>query len=493
MAPQIDDNSCEGGDGGSPSQGSPSPDRDRPAVGTETGEMQGQGAPVDQEPQAPLTPEEAEAVENRERANKPDGSTGGERMSPPSGTPSLADRLADPRYLATRLEESAAAARHTGLHGVDYVCTKDGDYVSRDEADRGPSPLSRLHDWESGIDPSTGEKFALRRDTVPPPDNLRQNPGPEGLGDTVDAADMEAITQAGIGGIAAMAGHEFGGNDPGRHPDAARSGQAIDGLAISAAGMAAARTAISDLNASSERAPRDELEPERRAEASPEPRAGTVRDRPERAADVSADPKNESAERIRVTPLIEADPRAPIDTRQTAETRLLYIGSQALENGAHRYRAIGEAGKTTQPRAGFESRYEAPQGFNVAHLWSRDLGGESAAGMTLAPDWFNRSAQRYMEIRISEANQAAKAAGNRVFVEATVTTKPVQADGREFLDTVRYRAFEVDDRNRPVVEHFDVELSPRADGRIDIGSKGLLIEDYEPPRTTLSPKSSRDR
>jgi hypothetical protein len=274
MAPYMDDDSYEAGDSGSPSQGSPSTDRDRPDVGTETGAIQGQGAAVDQEPEAPLTPEEAEAFENREQADKPDGSTGGDRMPPPSDTPSLADRLADPRYLADRLMPDAA--RHSGPHGVDYVCTKDGEYIPRSEADRGPSPVSRPYSWEApGIDPTTGEKFAPPPDFAPQPANLRQNPGIEGLPGTFDVkADMPEITQAGPGRIAAMAGHEIGRKDPERLPDAARSGRAIDELAMAAAGMVAARTAISDLNASSERAPRDELEPER-AKASPERPAPT--------------------------------------------------------------------------------------------------------------------------------------------------------------------------------------------------------------------------
>ena len=306
MAPEINDNSYEGGDGGSPTQGSPSPDRDRPGVATETGEIQRQDDAVDQEPEAPLTPEEAEAFEKREHANNPDGpardeeapltpeeagafekrehadmpdgSMSGERISPPSDTPSLADRLADPRYLANRLMPDAA--RHSGPHGVDYVCTKDGEYVPRAEADRGPSPVSRPYSWEApGIDPSTGEKFAPRPDFVPPPDNLRQDPGIEGLPGTFDVeADRDAINGAGIGGMAAMLGHEVGGNDPEHLPDAARSGRPIDGLAMAAAGMVAARTAISDLKGGSERAPRDELEPERRAKASPEPPAPTQRD-----------------------------------------------------------------------------------------------------------------------------------------------------------------------------------------------------------------------
>jgi hypothetical protein len=90
VTPEVGDTSYEGGDGGSPGQASPTPDRDRPAVGTETGEIQRQSDAVDQErlapvtgaesdnprlpspPEAPLTPEEAEAFENREAA---EGST----------------------------------------------------------------------------------------------------------------------------------------------------------------------------------------------------------------------------------------------------------------------------------------------------------------------------------------------------------------------------------------------------------------------------------
>ncbi len=299
MSAYIDENSYEGGDGGSSGQGSPSPDRDRPEVATETGETQGQGASFDQEPEAPLTPEEAEAFEDRERANDPDGpardeeapltpeeaeafenrehagnpegSMSGERMSPPSDTPSW---LADRSYLNRLMPD---AAQQSGPHGVDYRCTKDGDYVPSDEVGRGPSPVSRPYSWEApGIDPSTGEKFAQRPDFVPPPDNLRQDPGIEGLPGTFDVkGDREAIADAGIGGIAGMLGHEVGGNSGDGLPDAARSGRAIDGLAMSAAGMVEARTGISDLNATSERAPRDELEPERRAEASPEPPAPT--------------------------------------------------------------------------------------------------------------------------------------------------------------------------------------------------------------------------
>jgi hypothetical protein len=59
-----------------------------------------------------------------------------------------------------------------------------------------------------------------------------------------------------------MLGHTVGGNDPERLPDAARSGQAIDGLAMSAAGIVAARTAISDL-AGSEHAAREESDRDR--------------------------------------------------------------------------------------------------------------------------------------------------------------------------------------------------------------------------------------
>src|SRR6266511_4498531 len=214
MSAYIDENSYEGGDGGSSGQGSPSPDRDRPEVATETGETQGQGASFDQEPEAPLTPEEAEAFEDRERANDPDGpardeeapltpeeaeafenrehagnpegSMSGERMSPPSDTPSW---LADRSYLNRLMPD---AAQQSGPHGVDYRCTKDGDYVPSDEVGRGPSPVSRPYSWEApGIDPSTGEKFAQRPDFVPPPDNLRQDPGIEGLPGTFDVKAIE--------------------------------------------------------------------------------------------------------------------------------------------------------------------------------------------------------------------------------------------------------------------------------------------------------------
>lgn len=54
--------------------------------------------------------------------------------------------------------------------------------------------------------------------------------------------------------------------------------------------------------------------------------------------------------------------------------------------------------------------------------------------------------------------------------------------GEEFLDSVRYRAAEVDGQGRIVATHFDVEFGVRANGSAEVRSPMLQDQGIRPGR-----------
>jgi hypothetical protein len=172
-----------------------------------------------------------------------------------------------------------------------------------------------------------------------------------------------------------------------------------------------------------------------------------------------------------------------VNTRTSPGAPILNIEGRAAADGTHQYRVIGEVLPVTPGSSRFTGVIPAIPGVDRAHLWGRNFGSEAAAGIMYAPKDFNRSVQRYMENRIGDAQEAAAKAGNRLILEATATSKPV-ADhgGKEYLDSVRYRAAEVDGQGRIVATHFDVEFGVRANGSAEVRSPMLQDQVIRPGR-----------
>jgi hypothetical protein len=183
----------------------------------------------------------------------------------------------------------------------------------------------------------------------------------------------------------------------------------------------------------------------------------------------------------------------PADHLVSPDGRITGIRNRVAADTSRQYEVVGEIGEPLGKanRQNYERKVLEPvAGMDNAHLWGPNFGSETGHGIMYAPPEFNRSVQRYVENRIGDAYQAAKRHGNRLLLEVTGTSKPVsEHGGKEYLDSVRYRAVEVDANNNVVHRHLDVTLGVRDDGKVDLtqGSITTVVDPAELVQPTPQP------